>query len=98
VQPGGVEMRLMSIKLLVLSTALMLLLTACTAAIPTPTPDAEATLVARVAATIVAISSLTPAPVHIGAFGIPTIMLCLHVRLTYFLTTLDYGNLPMLKV
>ena len=89
-------MKLMSIKLLVLSTALMLLLTACTAAIPTP--DVEATLVARVAATIVAISSLTPAPVHIGAFGIPTIMLCLHVRLTYFLTTLDYGNLPMLKV
>jgi hypothetical protein len=53
----------MSIKLLVLSTVLMLLITACgggTAA--TPTPDIEATLVAKVVATIVAISSLTSVP------------------------------------
>jgi len=53
----------MSIKLLVLSTVLMLLITACgggTAA--TPTPDIEATLVAKVVATIGAISSLTPVP------------------------------------
>jgi hypothetical protein len=35
---------------------------ATTATIPTPTPDVEATLVARVAATIVAISSLTSVP------------------------------------